>query len=1716
MMQPLRSSPDARRAGFAILSVLFVLLALLVLCTPYLMTARNADRAGSESADRAQLRLALDSAGRHARTVLAASHPAEDPTPYIDSEDELSVDNSFDRSFLDANDATGVMWDVEARDVSGLIDLSSASPQVVANMLDWTTIVSLPVKAEDDEIQVASAAGFDPAGELWIDGELLRYASIDENTFKGVERGLFTSRDEEGQWHTSGPRPPSAHALGSAVLDRRAFAIASWRVARDDGRLQTLRAPEELREAGRGVFDELAFESLSQLGSVHAGVRAGALWQHPTRLVAPVDGGVDYEIQVAEPRWYNAGATIEVSDGLVRELRMVESRQGAAILLDRVLEHGYDAYTAQVRVLARRPVNVNTAPAAVLEVLFANLQLHGRNERITEPEARALAGLAVAARPFDGLEDFLRRVVLPAAGLETPPADDEGAGERAVADVAVIDPYDAQALYRNALNANDGALAFATMPFVFASRDVYAMELRASVNAPSGIERVSAARDRVELVVPQRELFCLFARQQDFDEALRFSREGPWWTTGPEATSPFDSSTVPPSRFAAHMGGAVDVLAEDADTEPDVPDHVFPSLEDDGFVQLWPARMPSPDGNEEHVLHFDKETRDLEGRYLPDETVLRPASSKSIEWTGTGDGELLRSLAYSMWIKPRESGDAVLLDVGGTQREADRLLLVTEGEDLVLRVLDGFGDHSQSEQTEAGEVRFALAGDTSPGLPVDTWSHVQIDVRGNRPDQMTMLVNGLSHGVRTPGMTRLTQPLFQDGALHVESIEGFPARGVVRLGNELVEYVVEDDHTLRAERDEQGRGAGFGGRAARTRHTLAGIPEEVAELTVSHPAGTAVTHYGYSLPLASDLFAGSSQLDSDLGPWRVAKVMEVRNVGDDSPGEDLIQAGLGDFGTGLEANRESVDLVVSLGDEPSVDADSGEVVSSFNLTGGYAALIQVAWTANGGVQESAVGTPLGGVEVVRYSGYQGDVVRVVARGGNVGLRLLTGREEGGRLGGTRAFVVNWSPSVQNTGTGELIASRMRWATYLIPISLRVPGISALEGFAQPPVGESGFAQLTEIDEAERTEWVRYDEVDAQYGQLVRDDPDALMAAYDAIVGASTGALYAGDDDDDDQPHDGGGGPGDVGDTNHGIVSAPSSAPGPGAPGLPGPSAPGPSAPGPSATSPSAPGPRAMQAGGGPDWRPAMGESELDELPLSRAVASRFRFRGVLETFTHSHSAGTLVLPTFEVLDQGPDGGRPGREDTVFLVQPDTTHVGWPVTVHRAHRPWHHAPVHAWDQDGDSYRAVASGTSGAEPDGWPEWDDIIYVALQNPVPEPITSGSVAGAAGLQTTVDSRKLGRMVKFPSGELPRIVTAVGVGTGFDGVGALPTPSAVVDEVFFGTPRIGGGPGKETQGAQLLLDEDVGALDDTLSLRADRYRVARGSAPQANALSELEEQGGLLRIGEEILAYESRNASTGDVSVAVSGRGLLGTREQTHHTTEAVTYLEFLPTTVLLADISAGDSVLPVAGTRGFPSSGTLLIGEELVHYTWIRNGSFEMPRTSAEPGAMDAEGDGVFRGRFGTAATTHLAGEPVILFPFRYWDRWADRADCPELSYFGLEVDQPSAWWRSVYWEAEASGFDGATVGVLQRTDPDVPWDADPDENPGLTLMWAGSKDGGEVPIGVQSDRIEWRTFVRYNPGAFDLETGISHGWKETPRLRRLGVTFLAPTRVLGSFDR
>src|SRR5207247_5863826 len=94
------------------------------------------------------------------------------------------------------------------------------------------------------------------------------------------------------------------------------------------------------------------------------------------------------------------------------------------------------------------------------------------------------------------------------------------------------------------------------------------------------------------------------------------------------------------------------------------------------------------------------------------------------------------------------------------------------------------------------------------------------------------------------------------------------------------------------------------------------------------------------------------------------------------------------------------------------------------------------------------------------------------------------------LGGRRSFVANWDHSMMTAGNPAVaVWTLLGWRTYVVPISLGVPGAGDVNGFLAAKKGDSRIAQITHISDAENTEWVRYDWFDAQHGQLVRDDPD---------------------------------------------------------------------------------------------------------------------------------------------------------------------------------------------------------------------------------------------------------------------------------------------------------------------------------------------------------------------------------------------------------------------------------------------------------------------------------------------------------------------------------------------------------------------------------------------------------------------------------------------------
>ena len=271
----------------------------------------------------------------------------------------------------------------------------------------------------------------------------------------------------------------------------------------------------------------------------------------------------------------------------------------------------------------------------------------------------------------------------------------------------------------------------------------------------------------------------------------------------------------------------------------------------------------------------------------------------------------------------------------------------------------------------------------------------------------------------------------------------------------------------------------------------------------------------------------------------------------------------------------------------------------------------------------------------------------------------------------------------------------------------------------------------------------------------------------------------------------------------------------------------------------------------------------------------------------------------------------------------------------------------------------------------------------------------------------------------------------------------------------------------------------------------------------------------------------------------MLGSVEQNHERGEPVSFLSYKTVSEVMGSVSGDSPYVPVEDLVEFPPEGTALVGRELFHWTRHRGAGLEMPTASEESGARDGRGAGLFRGRYGSGAEAHGPGTLVIQHPFRYWDRFTLQADAPELSYFGFEVDQPAAYWRRVFCQTGELAHAGPRIGILQRTDSTVPWDADPEVSDGLVLIWAddasldlpgedeneiGSSEFlGQEPvaregvwIGAQSGRVEWRVFVEYGPDSFDYELGANHGWKMSPRLELFGTEYFAPGRTLRRVTR
>lgn len=1697
----------------ALLMVVVALAILFSLSLPFLLSVTAEGRA-------ALLRLAGQRA-RHGSAGLrdgllrraAASDPVLDLIPSGETPDLVDVPTELPRWTPPEGEAGELMAGMgqelggEVYDAQSRICVEGAGPLVFANVLGWAAMVDQQVDQSATEITVDSTRGFPESGCLWILGELVRYEGKSPNAFLNCTRGVDWVEGVPGRW-----REPATYVPGAPVMDARAWHLATYPVIRGGRKAwrpwTSFEEMGEIAREGHGELPLAAIERMRTLMTIRSDRRFAPAWVHPQRLlrVETTEEGRCL-LYLPNSRYFGRGCLIRIRGAGKQEYAVVFTshnapRQrlevlasGGALVLEEPLGTSFEENEGVVEVLAPVPVNLNCAPPEVLGPLFAYLRRNKNLHSLQQGEAADLAGMVrdwVSPAEAESFARLLTELRIPGREPGTGPfLGPKDLVERVMlrmlsGGALEVNPLLLTAIYMNVLNSLDRGVTFGTSPLCLWSGPVKGYRAGVALFDEAGGERARSERTGVAWVRPEgMALSALFETQAHFDESLRLSRGARGWITLPNNTSFLDGRNDPPSRFLPHTWSMLPARmeAEEGDFEPA---SYFPlgSAESSG-VRPAPARLELPiTGRAQAIRHFDREP-DPEGRDLGKRPYLAQFARGQERAGDQGEG-LAQALQAGFFFRPTRGGSMTLLDAGAGQAQRDRVHLFLNGSELVLEVLDragldpagaGFGP-----ARSAGAIRMPLS---EYPFESGTWYHLRVQVLGNSPERMTLMVDGVPRG-RPDCLTRLTAAIpaydHQDEAgryleIQVEDTRGFPPTGVVRIGSELFEYTALGRTNLSCKRVDSrgGRDARHAGWEWNPEARTAPEESEAARAVPApdHRPGEAVALYGYSVPLQESTTVApvSFQLASDLGRWGVARLVNKDasiSVGNRTLGQGIDEKHRGDLelGAAVESSRAGGDAHMA----------------AFQKEGGYALLCQrmlvVQSVPAGGGQGNAETKVVGGVVLVYYGGVKGTKLTGVRLGGTLPFLEAGSLDPGSAAalagtpglpaffdGQTRSFVGIWADR-------EMEARSTNWA-YVVPISLPLGGpINLL-----PDPTRTGCSEYVQIlpRRPANTEWVRYDVIRQNF--LIRCRAHAVQRMLIAL-----GLYY-------------------------------------------------------------------VNTANTLSWPPPYVEALLKEVKATRADeigyvesgvqpidfwAGRYLgFRGPRETgtSTHAQEAGALVLPVFRALDRwGPMAslyGRPGRHDRIALVEGNQAaqavgasagpQVEWRTVNWTARIQYYNEadPAIPSAAHPSTLVALTEEVRGLFAQG-----DLGLGGRSS------TGGRSGGQAQQANRFDRREVTRIVKFPSGEMPwrfRGRVQFGMPQTTEGFPA----DGLIDGVELGpvTRTLGG------VAPQLLLAFPIGeAGGGRLTLRPDIVVPGEVVSTDFNLGRLLPESGCLLQVGREILAVRSVGEA-GEITLAEGGRGLLGTQPSGHGMWEHATVLERPAATTLSMNADAGSPFLAVARADAFPvDRGLVLVDRELVHYVYSRrNLSLEMPARQAPAGWKPEEqteeqegrfkiGDGLFRGRFGTVPDAHPAGAAVIEFPFRYWDSWAERADAPEMHHLDLFLPSPRALFRSITWVEELPEAH-VDLHALVRIDGRAEWSEPPagdavSQTPrerGLLLFDAPTREERPRWIGLQGSQLEVRFFPVYKPGAFDPVLFLAQGWKSAPTLRKVEISYEAPTVLL-----
>jgi len=390
------------------------------------------------------------------------------------------------------------------------------------------------------------------------------------------------------------------------------------------------------------------------------------------------------------------------------------------------------------------------------------------------------------------------------------------------------------------------------------------------------------------------------------------------------------------------------------------------------------------------------------------------------------------------------------------------------------------------------------------------------------------------------------------------------------------------------------------------------------------------------------------------------------------------------------------------------------------------------------------------------------------------------------------------------------------------------------------------------------------------------------------------------------------------------------------------------------------------------------------------------------------------------------------------------------------------------------------------------------------------------------IEIKPFGRILKWPSGEMPRMTSGGQIQLGQpvtfanSSAPAVPQADANVDELIIAKDD-------DNFGALYAFVQrgcPVGDADLQIYVRAFANNpsiggIAHIEKPKNTVLHLRNRKGreyyGLIKIGDEVMVVTSTEPDPnapmdGNRKIMTVVRGSLGTAAADHDELDPVWSLPWPAVGVLAGPPQnarlQGDfsNKAPTEGyiqvERGDRSEGY----GEFIPYKY-RRGNLRL--------FEDVNQNEVGRCAFGTQELMEnlVQDTPVIFKPARYWDIYTPRRESIEIVHLARAQTIRGSHFRRLYWKQR--GRPGTKTIVLLRFDGKPAWTAKPTNKPGGIYKFTKPKNppDGNL-IGITADTVEMKVHMTYRKGAYSTDD-----WKDTPIIRGIYLEYERPVQVLSS---